>query len=370
MCVHSFCLLFWVFAPLVGINGRRGRKALSSPGTLLTSPSQHHLRRGGLPLPNRRALKALDSEPEHLLGGDFYLGCAGVHMCQSLRPAPRGWLFICGPWGPIVVATKTWIGSCVTMLVPLPALLPAGGRTKRAGIVSGINEPLSKQTPRERGSLVTAACVSLDSGPHSSQRELWGLEEAFPWWSSCAQGANPKPTACPCHPQTMISPNWTAWVCILEHVFGKSIPHEALQLCIWSIILFSGCSATEVKNSLFQGRHWEQRRPHWVFTPAFKQDDSQPPPPWLAASRDSETLQANGLNILLLLSMFWCFVNTSGNDPDAPCPSKGIGTCHCAPKSLSSWPWLFSCMGSCVSRYQVVAPFQPWVPHLGCCRHG
>lgn len=225
MCVHSFCLLFWVFAPLVGINGRRGRKTLSSLGALVTSPSQHYLREEEVAsLSNLRALKPLDSESEQLLGGDFYLGSARVHMCQSPCPAVRGRLFICGTWGPIVVATKTWIGSCVTMLLPFPALLPAGGRTKRAGIVSSINEPLSKQTPRERGGLVTAACVSLDSGPHSSQRELWGPEEAFPWWSNCAQGANPKPTACPCHPQTMISPNWAGWVCILEHIFGKSIP--------------------------------------------------------------------------------------------------------------------------------------------------
>lgn len=38
---------------------------------------------------------------------------------------------------------------------PSLPLLPAGGRTKGAGIVLGINEPLSKQTPRARGSRVT-----------------------------------------------------------------------------------------------------------------------------------------------------------------------------------------------------------------------
>lgn len=56
----------------------------------------------------------------------------------------------------------------VTVLVLSQPLLPVRSKTKSAGIVLGINKALSKQTPRERVSLVTAACVSLTAclGPH------------------------------------------------------------------------------------------------------------------------------------------------------------------------------------------------------------
>lgn len=72
-------------------------------------------------------------------------------------------------------------------MATLPPTASCGGegggqpRTKRAGIVLGMNEVLSKQTPREGVAWPIAACVSPDRGPHPSQRVLEGRDEAFTW---------------------------------------------------------------------------------------------------------------------------------------------------------------------------------------------
>lgn len=109
---------------------------------------------------------------------------------------------------------KGWSSS------PLP--LPARGPTKRPAIVLSISEPLSKQTPIERGSLLPAAWMSPTLAWISSQRALWGQKRPF---------LDDYPGHRDSTDMLAISATLMQWclVCVHDHMLGKG--HS-----LWGII--------------------------------------------------------------------------------------------------------------------------------------
>lgn len=185
------------------------------------------------------------------------LSCAGISLSVAFK-APFLW------------PLKSELESVWQGLVLAPPLLPARGRTKRTAIVRSINEPLSKQTPIEKGSLVTAACVSPTVGLISSQRALWGQEETISWWSFWAWRYT-TPTAPFTHSTDLLATSATLiqWCLISVHNdgFGE-------ECSLWGVIIIlcvcAGetwrCSVTEFKDSLLQGRHRRKgKKWPWVF---------------------------------------------------------------------------------------------------------
>lgn len=130
------------------VNWEKGKKASSSLGALVTSLSPSHPRGGRWgPCAQPWEWSSDYGPPTTWCPRSARAGS----LALSPSPVPSGQLIICGTWSLIVVVTGLCELEAVWQCWP-PSLppLPAGSREKRAGIVLGINEPLSKQTP-ERG---------------------------------------------------------------------------------------------------------------------------------------------------------------------------------------------------------------------------